>query len=147
MADHQIGMQTLLQQLHQQFAEGLGPNALCLQVGHPDMTGRHPSARPWIIAMQIHPRYCLGRGGSNRRHPITSPNQLRSQMGKLARKVLVKKQNVARHLPPSTGYSIITPMHNLVLQQHFKTLSGHIENFQSHRSRNAKNIAAAVVCP
>jgi hypothetical protein len=97
--------------------------------------------------MQIHPRYCLGRGGSNRRHPITPPNQLRSQVGKLARKVLVKKQNAAKHLPPSTGYSIKTPMHNLVLQQHFKKTSGHIENFQSHRSRNAKNTAAAVVCP
>ena len=51
--------------------------------------------------MQIHPRYCLGRRGSNRRHPITPPNQLRSQVGKLARKVLVKKQNVARHRDPS----------------------------------------------
>ena len=30
MADHQIGIQTLLQQLHQQFTEGLGPNALGL---------------------------------------------------------------------------------------------------------------------
>jgi hypothetical protein len=51
--------------------------------------------------MQIHPRYCLGRRGSNRRDPLTPPNQLRSQMGKLARKVLVKKQNVARHRDPS----------------------------------------------
>ena len=51
--------------------------------------------------MQIHPRYCLRRRGSNRRHPITSPYQLRSQVGKLARKVLVKKQNVARHRDPS----------------------------------------------
>ncbi len=50
--------------------------------------------------MQIHPRYCLGRRGSNRRDTITPAYQLRSQMRKLARKVLVKKQNVARHRDP-----------------------------------------------
>jgi hypothetical protein len=51
--------------------------------------------------MQIHPRYWFSRRGPVRRHPITKPNQLHSQMGKLARKVLVKKQNVARHRDPS----------------------------------------------
>jgi hypothetical protein len=51
--------------------------------------------------MQIHPRYWFSRRGPDRRHPITKPNQLRSQMGKLARKVLVKKQNVPRHRDPS----------------------------------------------
>jgi hypothetical protein len=53
--------------------------------------------------MQIHPRYWFSRRGPNRRHPITKPNQLRSQMGKLARKILVEKQNLSRHLTPVNG--------------------------------------------
>lgn len=67
------------------------------------MAGRRATARSWVIVMQIHPRYWLSRRGPNGRYPITKPNQLRSQMGKLAWKILVEKQNLARHLTPVNG--------------------------------------------